>query len=135
MGNDKNNIFQKIYDDAKIKINQIMLENRIEKKFREEHFSYTLYIKDSLFTYKLYGHLLNDNLIIYGEHNIPKYSVIVNDYTKEKYCILGTKEEELKIVLDNKDYIRKGISISFDNNLEEVNVIKVGKKYYKFRGE
>ena len=71
--------------------------NKIESKFKNESSSYSLYIKDSMFVFKLYGYLLNDRIIIYGKHNIPNYSIIVNDNTQDTYCITSSKDYVIKI--------------------------------------
>lgn len=132
--NELTNMINKIYDSTKQRIEKIILENKIESKFKNESSSYSLYIKDSMFVFKLYGYLLNDRIIIYGKHNIPNYSIIVNDNTQDTYCITSSKDYVIKITLDNEEYTRSGILLNYTKDLEEVKVIKVGKKYYKYKG-
>ncbi len=131
--NETNNILQKIYEKSKEKINQIILENKIQNKFRDDHNTYTLYIKDSIFIFKIYGYLLNNQIQIYGIHNIPKSSILVDDSSKEMYCITNITETDIVVKVDEQEYNRKGMLLNYEKNLEEVDVIKVGKKYYKYK--
>ncbi len=129
MDND-NNFFNKLINKTKNKISNILLEQKIESKFKEKNITFTLYMKDNIFPITLTGYYENNNIIVYGNNKVPLNSVIVNEGTKTTYYVTNVYEKEIKIILDNNEYKRKGLLLELDNNIHEVNVIKAGKKYY-----
>lgn len=128
---EKNNIIKRTYNNVKEKVNDAILEVKIETAFKEKNNLYTLYTKNNSFSTKLSGYIENDNLIVYGNHNIPKNSVLISDCGKKVFYIKGIENVEITTQLNGNQYTRKGTKLYLDDNVEEVQVIKAGKRYFK----
>ena len=128
------NFLSSTINNIKNKISDIVLENKIESSYKQNNTTFTLYIKDNILSTTLSGRINNNELIVYGDHKIPKYSVIVNECNKKAYYVLNTSTTEIKTNYNSTYYIRKGTKILLDENVEEANVIKAGKKYFIYKG-
>lgn len=128
------NFLSSTINNIKNKISDIVLENKIESSYKQNNTTFTLYTKDNILSTTLSGRINNNELIVYGDHKIPKYSVIVNECNKKAYYVLNTSTTEIKTNYNSTYYIRKGTKILLDENVEEVNVIKAGKKYFIYKG-
>lgn len=128
---EKKNIFKRTYENIKEKINDAILETKIETSFKEKNDLYTLYTKNNSFSTKLSGYFMEDKIVVYGKHNIPQYSIIISDCGKNVYYI--TKSEDIQITtnLNGTEYTRIGTKLYLDKNVEELNVIKAGKRYFR----
>lgn len=128
------NFLSSTINNIKNKISDIVLENKIESNYKQNNTTFTLYTKDNILSTTLSGKINNNELIVYGDHKIPKYSVIVNECNKKAYYVLNTSTTEIKTNYNSTHYIRKGTKILLDENVEEANVIKAGKKYFIYKG-
>lgn len=128
------NFLSSTINNIKNKISDIVLENKIESSYKQNNTTFTLYTKDNILSTTLSGRINNNELIVYGDHKIPKYSVIVNECNKKAYYVLNTSTTEIKTNYNSTYYIRKGTKILLDENVEEANVIKAGKKYFIYKG-
>ena len=128
------NFLSSTINNIKNKISDIVLENKIESSYKQNNTTFTLYTKDNILSTTLSGRINNNKLIVYGDHKIPKYSVIVNECNKKAYYVLNTSTTEIKTNYNSTYYIRKGTKILLDENVEEANVIKAGKKYFIYKG-
>lgn len=128
---EKKNIFKRTYDNVKEKINDAILETKIETSFKEKNDLYTLYTKNNSFYTKLSGYFEEDKLIVYGKHNIPQYSIIISDCGKNVYYVIKCEEVEITTQLNGVEYTRIGTKLYLDKNVEELNVIKAGKRYFR----
>lgn len=128
---EKKNIFKRTYESIKGKINDAILETKIETSFKEKNDLYTLYTKNNSFSTKLSGYFIEDKLVVYGKHNIPKYSIIISDCGKNVYYV--TKCEDIQIVTkyNGTEYNRIGTKLYLDKNVEELDVVKAGKRYFR----
>lgn len=127
----QDNIFVNLYNKTKQKINDLTLEFKIENQFKKDHNLFKLYKKDGLLPISLGGYI-NNNIIVYGNHIDKKNCIIMSEVDQKLYVIKKTKLTELKIMYENIEYIRLGTIFEVDENLEQVEVIKVKDKYYKF---
>lgn len=122
--------FIKTMDSIKNKVSDLTLEIKIQNEFNKLATKFTLYKKENILPITLYG-IINDNIItIYGDHNIDKNCIIVNECNKKVYYILEQSVTEIKTKYNNNIYIRKGTIVKVDGDVKEVDAIKIGKKYY-----
>lgn len=128
------NIISSTIESLKMKVADLVLENKIENNFKQNNTTFILYTKDNVLSTSLSGKIDNNLLTVYGDHKIPKYSIIVNECNKKAYYVLNTTTTEIKTNYNSNNYIRKGTIITLDEKVEEVNVIKAGKKYYIYKG-
>lgn len=129
----KDNIFKKTARTIKDKTNQILLDRNIESYFNNKNIKFTLYKKDSILFNTLYGYIENNKLIVLNNYNIPNGSIIVNECNKKTYYVIKTETSNIDIVYNNQTYNKPSTIIQIDGNVEEVNVVKAGKKYYKVK--
>ena len=131
----KENGFSKFFNKAKSSINSSILESKIESAYNTANIAFTIYEKDSTFGQACHGSYLNDNqLVVFGEKEIKKYSVIISSKDNKAYYVLSTEEGKVTSVVEGVEYERKGTIINLDSNVEEVNVIKAGKRYFIYKG-
>ena len=131
----KENAFKKFWNKTKASVNTAMLDSKIEMKFKEDNLTFTLYEKDEMFSTGLNGLYLGEDIVVLGKKEIPAYSVIAEDDTDKAYYVLETKEDKVEVTIDDVKYTRDATLIKVDKNVEEVNVIKAGKKYYRYKGK
>jgi len=130
----KKNFLESAISNIKNKVSDAILETKIESEYKQKNTTFSLYKKDNILSITLSGEIKNKELIVYGDHKIPKYSIIIDESNKKAYYVLNTLTTEIKTVYSSNNYIRKGTIIILDENVEEVNVIKAGKKYYIYKG-
>lgn len=125
--------FSLIIQNVKNKFDDLLLESKIEQEFKNSNTKFSLYTKENIFPIFLYGKIDNNEIIVYGDYNIRKNSVIINECNKKAYYVINISQVEIKTKYNNSIYIRKGTKILLDDNVEEINVIKAGKKYYIYK--
>lgn len=133
----KENGFSRFFNKAKTSVNNAILEGKIETSYNNQNIAFTVYAKDAALGMSVHGNYLNDEkteMIIFGEKEIKNNSVIVNSKDNDAFYTVGTKEGTVKSIVDGVEYERKGTIISLDKNVEEVNVIKAGKRYFIYKG-
>ena len=114
----------------KDKINEYIIENKIELKFKNNNIPFQLYESKNLFPICLSGYYENSKIVVYGTPKINNNSIIINMNNKEAYYVIDTKNTEIKITYEDKEYVKKATMISIDKNVKEVEVIKAGKRYF-----
>lgn len=126
-----NGLIKKTINKVKNKYNNYLLECKLEKEFKDKNNTYTIYKKNSIVSYIVYGYINKNNIFIYGNHLDKINSIIVCD--NNMFYINDVKITDTTIKYDNKEYVRECTVLIVDNNIEEVDVIKVNKKYYKHK--
>ncbi len=131
----KENGFSKFFNKAKASVNNAVLESKIESSYNNANIAFTCYEKDATFAQSLHGSFINDSqLLVFGEKEIKKYSVIINSKDNKAYYVTSTEEGKVTSIVEGVEYERKGTIINLDSNVEEVNVIKAGKRYFIYKG-
>lgn len=118
-------------NDVKKAFSDWLLNFNIENKFRKDNKSFMIYLKQSIFPFYINGYFERNNLIVYGDH-LDKIHGFINDYNNKKiYYIEEAKLCDVKVLYNNIEYIKKGTLFTLEEKVEEVDVTKVGKKYYR----
>ena len=131
----KENGFSKFFNKAKASVNNAVLESKIESSYNNANIAFTCYEKDTTFGQSLHGNFINDSqLLVFGEKEIKKYSVIINSKDNKAYYVTSTEEGKVTSIVVGVEFERKGTIINLDSNVEEVNVIKAGKRYFIYKG-
>ena len=131
----KENGFSKFFNKAKASVNNAVLESKIESAYNNANIAFTCDEKDATFGQSLHGNFVNDSqLLVFGEKEIKKYSVIINSKDNKAYYVTSTEEGKVTSIVEGVEYERKGTIITLDSNVEEVNVIKAGKRYFIYKG-
>jgi len=131
----KENGFSKFFNKAKASVNNAVLESKIESSYNNANIAFTCYEKDATFGQALHGNFINvSQLLVFGEKEIKKYSVIISSKDNKAYYVTSTEEGKVTSIVEGVEYERKGTIINLDSNVEEVNVIKAGKRYFIYKG-
>ena len=131
----KDNAFKRFWKKTKQSVNDAVLESKIESSYNKAHNAYTVYGYEDLFSKSIYGEYVDDSLIFFGELEIKPYSVIVCDESKTAYYALESEKTTVKAIVDGVEYERPGMKVKLDENVEEVKVVKAGKKYFLYKGK
>ena len=131
----KENGFSKFFNKAKSSVNNAILESKIESAYNGANIAFTYYEKDATFGQACHGNYLSDNqIIVFGEKEIKKNSVLISSKDNKAYYITGTEKGKVTSIVEGVEYERDGTIINLDSNVEEVNVIKAGKRYFIYKG-
>lgn len=133
----KENGFTKFFNKAKSSVNNALLENKIESTFNSQNNSYSIYAKNETFGSSVHGVYTStdkNQLLIFGVKEIQPYSVVIDSQDDMAYYVKGTSEGTVHVIVDGVEYERKGTIIDLDKDVEEVNVIKAGKRYFIYKG-
>ena len=133
----KENGFSKFFNKAKASVNNAILEGKIENAYNDKNLPFTIYSKDSALGLSVHGNYLNDDkteMIIFGEKEVKKNSVVINTKDNSAYYVVDTKEGKVTSTVEGVEYERKGTVICLNKDVEEVNVIKAGKRYFIYKG-
>ena len=133
----KENGFSKFFNKAKASVNNAILEGKIENAYNDKNLPFTIYSKDSALGLSVHGNYLNDDkteMIIFGEKEVKKNSVVINTKDNSAYYVVDTKEGKVTSIVEGVEYERKGTVICLNKDVEEVNVIKAGKRYFIYKG-
>ncbi len=131
----KENAFTSFWKKAKQDFNNSMLESKIENTFNNQNTEYTIYQKGELLSMTVYGYLDGDRIIVFGEKDPKKYSVIMDQKNEKVYYISNVSKATVNVTVDGVSYERPATVIETDDEVVEVNVIKAGKKYYLYKGK
>ncbi len=131
----KENGFTKFFKNAKKSINDSILEGNIRGQWNKENKEYTICTKNETFSNTVYGKIDGDKLTIFGVEEIKPYAVIIEDGTEKAYYVISSIETSVSVTYEGATYERKGMIIALDENTEEVNVVKAGKRYFIYKGE
>ena len=132
----KENAFSKFWKKTKQSVNDAVLESKIRSAFEKAHASFSVYTKDELFAQTVYGSVEGDVLTVFGKVEVkPGAVVIADDKDETAYYAVRTAETTVKSMVEGTEYEREGTSITLDAKVEEVNVVKAGKRYFIYKGE
>lgn len=132
----KENAFSQFWNKVKSSVNDAVLESKLENKFREGNTSFRIYQKDDLFGGNdVYGYYEGDNIVIWGQQSVKNFSVIIDESTHAAYYVVGSEETTASVEFEGTTYERTATNIAIDRNVEEVNVVKAGKRYFIYKGK
>ena len=130
----KPNIFSRAWNKTKQSVNDSILEGKIESAYKKAHLEYTNYTKDEMLSKTYYGALEGNKLTVFGNHEVKTYSVIIGPDEKA-YYVLAIEETEVTSTVEGVEYKRPGMILTLDSNVEEVNVVKAGNRYFIYKGK
>lgn len=130
----KPNIFSRAWNKTKQSVNDSILEGKIESAYKKAHLEYTNYTKDEMLSKTYYGALEGNKLTVFGNHEVKTYSVIIGPNEKA-YYVVAIEETEVTSTVEGVEYKRPGMILTLDSNVEEVNVVKAGKRYFIYKGK
>lgn len=132
MGLEYKKFIENKIENIKEKVDNYILETKIENKFKEEHSLFILYEFNNLLPKQLSGYFIKDNIIVYGNLPIKEKSILIDKNNNIAYNVKGSYETEIKINYQGKEYIKIGTVIIVDKKVKEVKVIKAGKRYFLY---
>jgi hypothetical protein len=121
------------FSKVKESFNNSMLEAKIESAYKKDRETFTMYKKDEMFSQNLVGDLDGLELTVWGKQEVKAHNVIIDSKDKA-YYIVSSKETTVKSVVEGFEYERPGTIITLDDNVEEVKVVKAGKRYFLYKG-
>lgn len=126
------------FKKMKNKINDKTYEYRMTSDFNKKHKKYYLYVGCDLLSpvYTMYAvENLDENYIIgiCNTDDVKKDYLIENDQTKNVYYIDSVEKTKLEFEFEGKNNSLDAFKIHFKDSAKELNVIKVGNKYYEKR--
>jgi len=129
--------FKKWWKNTKKSVNDTILESKIESSFKNAHHGYNIYKHDGgLFNSSTcYGDIKDEALIYWGEDKIEPYSLIIDTKDNKAYYALDSEPVTVSSTVDGTVYERKGTSIKLNADVEEVDVIKGGDRYFLYKGK
>lgn len=125
----KENVFSKFWNKTKKAVNDSLLEVKIESKFKNDNDSFSIYGKGDLVPLIVYGYLKEGKVIAYGKVETDLNNILVDDNEKA-YYVNSLIDATVDITVDGTTYTRPATIIVLDSDVQEVEVIKAGKKYY-----
>ena len=125
----KENVFSKFWNKTKKVVNDSLLEMKIESKFKGDNDSFSIYGKGDLVPLIVYGHLKDGKVIAYGKIETEVNNILV-DNNEKAYYVNSLIDSTVDITVDGTTYTRPATIIVLDSDVQEVDVIKAGKKYY-----
>lgn len=132
----KENAFSRFWKKTKQSVNDAVLESKIRSAYEKAHASFEIYAKDELFTNRVSGEIADGVLTVFGSVDVKPYSVVIADDKEETaYYAVSTSETTVKSMVEGEEYERAGTAIVLDPNVEEVRVVKAGKRYFIYKGE
>lgn len=135
----KENSFKQFFKKAKASLDQSMLEDKIKSAYKKDHgeFDYYSYGENALFGGNcVFGSLEGDTLTYLGTDAIPLYSVLIDCKTEKAYYVTEEgSDTTVSTIVDGVTYERPGKTIRLDQNVEEVKIVKAGKRYFIYKGK
>lgn len=132
----KDNAFKRLWNKTKKSVSDAVLESKIRSAYEKAHKSYTAYAKNELLSTPLSGEIKEGVLTVFGHQEIKPYAVIIaNDEGDKAYYVTGTEKTTVSAAVEGVTYERAGTMIALDENVEEVNVVKAGKRYFIYKGD
>ena len=81
------------------------------------------------------GAVQDGSLTVFGKVEPKPCSVVIADNKEETaYYVVGTSETTVKSTVEGVEYEREGTAIALDEKVEEVRVVKAGKRYFIYKG-
>lgn len=130
----KDNAFSRLWNKTKKSINDSILEGKIESAFEKGLPEFKVYEKDSLLSNSVKGKLEDDKLTIFGEKEFKLFAVVM-DKDENPFYLTKVEATTVKSTVEEVEYERPGTILTLDKNVEEVNVVKAGKRYFIYKGK
>lgn len=135
----KESSFKQFFKKAKASLDQSVLEDKIKSAYRKNHveFDYYSYGENALFGGNcVFGSLEREILTYFGTEAIPPYSVLIDCKTEKAYYATEERSDTtVSAIVEGVAYERAGKRIRLDPNVEEVKVVKAGKRYFIYKGK
>lgn len=125
----------KLWNKAKNSVNSTLLENKIKNAYEDKHTKFNVYQYEDLLPTIVFGEIVDNSLVYFGNKVINEYSVVVDSETKKAYYALDSVPAKINVCVDNETYTRDGVNLKLDANVTEVKVIKASKSYYLYKGK
>lgn len=133
-GEKKENAFSKFWKKTKQSVSDSILESKIKSMYEKSKTEYTIYKKGELFNQTVYGSIEENVLTIFGKEELEAYNLVVEEKSGHAYFIVGIEENTVMIEYDGTVYERPAMRLTLDADVEEVDVIKAGKRYFLYKG-
>ncbi len=131
----KDNAFKRFWNKTKQSVNDAVLENKIRSAYEKAHKSYTIYTKNELIPKNVCGEISDGILTVFGEEEIKPYAVVIaNDEEEKAFYAVSAAATTVTSAVEGVTYERPGTAITLDENVEEVNVVKAGRRYFIYKG-
>ena len=130
----KDNAFSRLWNKTKKSINDSILESKIQSAFEKELPDFKIFAKDELLSNSVKGKLEDDKLTIFGEKEFKLFSVVM-DKDDNPFYLTKIEPTTVKSTVEEVEYERPGTILTLDKNVEEVNVVKAGKRYFIYKGK
>lgn len=133
--------FKAWFNKTKGDVNNYLLENKIENTFNKNNkeFSLGTYNPEAILSTQkqIFGYFDNDEkLVIFGEKDIPPFSIIVDNTDNVAYTIEAKEgPTSIEIVVEDVNYVRVGTKFKINKHVQEVKIIKVAGKTFLYEGE
>lgn len=134
-GEKKDNAFKRFWNKTKQSVNDAVLESKIRSAYEKAHKSYTVYVKNELIPHRFDGEIADGMLTVFGEQEIKPYAVVIAEDEAEKaFYAVSTEKTTVTVAVEGVQYERPATRIILDENVEEVNVVKAGHRYFIYKG-
>ena len=131
----KDNAFKRFWNKTKQSVNDAVLESKIRSAYEKAHKSYTIYTKNELIPKSLCGEIQDGILTVFGEEEIKPFAVVIaNDEEEKAFYVVSTEKTTVSSAVEGVTYERPGTAVTLDENVQEVNVVKAGKRYFIYKG-
>ena len=129
----KENAFSRFWNKTKKSINDSILEGKIEGAYEKDLPTYKVFEKDALLSNNIKGKLDGDKLVVFGEVKFKLFSVVLDD-KENAFYLTNLEPTNVKSTVEGVEYERVGTILTLDKNVEEVKVVKAGKRYFLYKG-
>lgn len=126
----KESVFSKIWKKTKQTVSDSLLETKIESTFNKGNPYFHIYGKGEIMPLIICGKMEDNKICVYGTVDTEINNVLLDVNTDNAYYINCLVDSTVDITVDGIVYNRPVTIIVLDSNVEEVDVIKAGKKYY-----
>ena len=131
----ESNGFSGWWNKTKNNINSSILEKNIESTFNKGNIPFINYNFKEVFSNTYYGYYKDDTTItIYCEKKFNSNGILIDKKKDKAFYIVSTESTTVKVIFEGQEYERAATNVILDPNVEEINVIKAGDKYYKYKG-
>lgn len=133
--------FKAWFNKTKGDVNNYLLENKIENVFNKtnEEFSMASYNADAILSSQkqIFGYFDNDEkLVVFGEKEIPEFSIAVSNKTNKAYTILSKDSNcSVEVTVEGTKYVRSGTKFNIGEDPKEVKIIKVAGRTFIYEGK
>ena len=132
----KDSGFSKWWKGTKAKMDADILEGHIQNAYAQAHRSFDVYAHEGgIFNGgSAIGEIVDGSLIYWGDKAVEEFAVVVDSKDNKAYYTGKSEPIDLTVKFEGTDYVRKGTKTTLDSNVEEVDVVKAGKRYFLYKG-